>query len=127
MEYCAPSHTPLPEGMILPKDTATPPVDATVYRMLVGKLLFLTKTRPDITHVVSVVRRFMQNPQETHMQVAKHILRYVCRYPNLGLIFEPREENCLHGYTDADYGQDVDDKISVGAYISYLLELQEKI
>lgn len=62
MEDCAPSSTPLPEGTTLSKDSATPLVDATLYRMLVGKLLFLTKTRPDITHAVSVVSRYMQNP-----------------------------------------------------------------
>jgi histone deacetylase 1/2 len=120
MEHCAPSQTPLPEGITLAKETATPSVDATIYRMLVGKLLFLTKTRLDITHAVNVVSRFMQHPQEAHMQAAKHILRYVRRYPNLGLFFEAGEENYLHGYTDADYGQDIDDRISVGAYIFFL-------
>ena len=120
MESCSPSHTPLPEGLSLSKDSATPPVDATLYRMLVGKLLFLTKTRPDITHAVSVVSRFMQSPQEAHLQAAKHVLRYVRRYPDLGLFFKQGEENLLHGYTDADYGQDVDDRISVGAYIFFL-------
>ena len=120
MEDCKSSFTPLPEGLTLSKDSATPPVDATFYRMLVGKLLFLTKTRPDLTHAVSVVSRFMQNPQEAHLQAAKHILRYVRRYPDLGLFFQQGEENRLCGYTDADYGQDVDDRISVGAYIFFL-------
>lgn len=119
MEYYAPSHTPLPKGMILPKDTATVHVDATVYRMLVGKLFFLTITRPYITHVVSVVSRFTQNLQKTYLQTAKHILRYVRRYLDLGLFFEPGEQNRLHGYTDIDYGQDIDDKISVGVYIFF--------
>ena len=120
MEDCNPSHTPLPEGLILSKETATPPVNATLYRMLVGKLLFLTKTRPDITHAVSMISRFMQNPQEAHLQAAKHVLRYLRRYPSLGLFFQQGEENYLHGYTDADYGQDIDDRISVGAYIFFL-------
>ena len=62
----------------------------------------------------------MQNPQEAHLQAAKHILRYVRRYPDLGLFFKQEEENCLHGYTDADYGQAVDDRFSVGAYIFFL-------
>ena len=88
--------------------------------MLVSKLLFFTKTRPYITYVVNVVCRFMHNPQETHFQTAKHILRYVHRYPDLGLFFKQAEENCLHGYTDIDYGQDVDDRILVGAYILFL-------
>lgn len=120
MEACSPSTTPLPEGIVLSKDSTTPSVDATLYRMLVGKLLFLTKTRPDLTHAVSVVSRFMQHPQEAHLQAAKHILRYVRRYPDLGLFFKQGEENLLRGYTDADYGQDVDDRISVGAYIFFL-------
>ena len=120
MEDCKPSQTPLPEGLILSKDSPTPPVDATLYRTLVGKLLFLTKTRPDITHAVSIVSRFMQQPKEAHLQAAKHILRYVRRYPDLGLFFKQGEENRLHGYTDADYGQDIDDRISVGAYIFFL-------
>ena len=104
MENCTPSHTPLPEGLTLSKDTNSPSVDAKIYRMLVGKLLFLTKTRPDISHAVSVVSRFMQHPQEVHLQAAKHVLRYVRRYPDLGLFFKKREENCLRGYTDVDYG-----------------------
>ena len=120
MEDCKPSLTPLPEGLILSKNTDTPPIDATLYRMLVGKLLFLTKTHHDLTHVVSVVSRFMQHPQEAHLQAPKHILHYVRRYPDLGLFFKQGEENRLHGYTDTDYGQDIDDRISVGAYIFFL-------
>ena len=119
MEHCAPSPTPLPEGTTLSKESATPLVHATLYRMLVGKLLFLTKTRPDITHAVSVVSRFMQNPQEAHLQAAKHILHYLRRHPDLGLFFQQGEDNRLNGYTDADYGQDIDDRISVGAYIFF--------
>ena len=120
MEHCNPSLTPLPEGLVLSKNSNTPPVNPTLYRMLVGKLLFLTKTRPDITYAVSVISRFMQEPQEAHLQAAKHVLRYVRRYPDLGLFFKQGEENRLHGYTDANYGQDIDDRISVGAYIFFI-------
>ena len=118
MQHYSPFYTPLPEG--LSKDSATPSVNATIYRMLVGKLLFLTKTRPDITHAVSFVSRFMQAPQEAHLQAAKHILRYLRRYPGYGPFFKHGEENHLQGYTDVDYGQDIDDRISVGAYIFFL-------
>lgn len=116
MQDCAPSSTPLPEGMTLSKESATPPVDATLYRMLVGELFFLAKTRPDIAHAVSVVSRYMQNPQEAHLQATKDILRYT----DLGLFFKKGEENRLHGYTDVDYGQDTDDMNFVSAYIFFL-------
>ena len=62
----------------------------------------------------------MQTPQEGYLRATKHVLCYVHRYPDLGLFFKPGEENRLHGYTDADYGEDVDDRISVGAYIFFL-------
>ena len=42
------------------------------------------------------------------------------RYPDVGLFFKQGEENYLHGYTDADYGQDIDDRISIGAYIFFI-------
>ena len=120
MDNCKPAQTPLPEGLLLSKQSDSPPIDATLYRMLVGKLLFLTKTRPDISYAVSVVSRFMQSPHENHLQAAKHILRYVRRFPNLGLTFSHGDANRLQGFTDADYGQDPDDRISVGAYLFYL-------
>ena len=50
----------------------------------------------------------------------KHIVRYLCRYPDLELLFEQGEENCLHGYTDANYSQVVDDNISIGGHIFFL-------
>jgi hypothetical protein len=62
----------------------------------------------------------MQSPQEAHLQVAKHIMCYIRRHPDLGLFFQQGEEICLNGYTDADYGQDIDDRVSAGAYIFFL-------
>ena len=64
----------------------------------------------------------MQTPQVLHLQATKHILCYMCQYLDLGLFFPKGEETHLHhGYMDTDYGQDVDDKISVGAYIFFLI------
>eukprot|EP00253_Pinus_taeda_P026332 PITA_26332 len=55
-------------------------VDVTLYRQLVGKLLYLTHTRPDLSFVIGLVARFMQNPRESHWKAAKRILRYVRGY-----------------------------------------------
>lgn len=62
----------------------------------------------------------MQNLQEIRSQFVKHIVRFLRRYPYLELLFEQGEENCLHGYIDANYNQVVDDKISIGGYIFFL-------
>ena len=71
MEACTPSFTPLPEGLTLSKDSGTPPVDAKLYRMLVGKLLFLTKTRPDIAHAVA-----------SSVDSCSFLKKPTCRQPN---------------------------------------------
>ena len=62
MDDCAPSRTLFLESLTLSKETYTPYVDATLYRMLVENILFLTKTWLDITYLVSVVSRFHANP-----------------------------------------------------------------
>eukprot|EP00253_Pinus_taeda_P008628 PITA_08628 len=55
-------------------------VDATLYCQLVGKLLYLTHTHLDISFVVGIIARFIQNPHESHWKAAKRILRYVRGY-----------------------------------------------
>eukprot|EP00253_Pinus_taeda_P031290 PITA_31290 len=77
MEDCKPAPSPFQSGVKLSVSCTSPEVDATLYRQLVGKLLYLTHTRPDLSFVVGLVDRFMQNPRESHWKAAKRILRYV--------------------------------------------------
>jgi len=56
---------------------ATTLKDPKVYGRLVGKLIYLTITRPDITYVVQLLSQFMQAPAEEHLQAAKHVMRYL--------------------------------------------------
>jgi hypothetical protein len=64
----------------------SPKVDATLYHQLVGSLLYLTHTRPDLSFVVGLVARYMQTPHESHWKEAKRILRYVCGTVQFGYI-----------------------------------------
>eukprot|EP00253_Pinus_taeda_P003559 PITA_03559 len=77
MEDCKPAPSPFQSGVKLSVSCTYPEVDATLYRQLVGKLLYLTHTRPDLSFVVGLVARFMQNHRESHWKAAKRILRYV--------------------------------------------------
>eukprot|EP00253_Pinus_taeda_P010639 PITA_10639 len=77
MEDCKPAPSPFQSGVKLSVSCTSPEVDATSYRQLVGKLLYLTHTRPDLSFAVGLVARFMQNPREIHWKAAKRILRYV--------------------------------------------------
>jgi hypothetical protein len=71
MVDCKPCATPFQSGVKLTKTCQTPTVDATLYRQLVDSLIYLTHSRPDISFVVSVVSRFMQDPKEIHWKEVK--------------------------------------------------------
>eukprot|EP00253_Pinus_taeda_P010785 PITA_10785 len=71
---CHPSPTPSAHGEVLCRDDGANLVDEKTYRSIVGSLIFLTHTRPDVTYLVSLVSRYMTNPSEIHMKAAKRIL-----------------------------------------------------
>ena len=74
MEECTPAPSPFQSGVKLSVTCTTPKVDATLYRQLVGKLLYLTHTRPDLSFAIGLVARFMHQPHESHWKAAKRIL-----------------------------------------------------
>eukprot|EP00253_Pinus_taeda_P003070 PITA_03070 len=77
MEYCKPTPSPFQFGVKLSVTCTSPEVDATLYRQLVGKILYLTHTRPELSFAVGLVAQFMQTPCESHWKAAKRILFYV--------------------------------------------------
>ncbi|RVW31085.1 Retrovirus-related Pol polyprotein from transposon RE1 [Vitis vinifera] len=72
------------------------------YRRLVGKLNYLTITRPDISFPVSVVSQFLQSPCDNHWDVVIRILRYIKGTPGQGMLYEDKGHTPIVGYTDAD-------------------------
>jgi hypothetical protein len=85
-----------------------------VYRQLVGSLIYLTLTRPDIAYAVGVMSRFMQNPKKPHLEVARRILRYV----KVSLIMEYFTASCeVIGHCDVDYAGDHDTRRSTTEYM----------
>ena len=77
MEDYKPTPSPFQFGVKLSTTCTSPEVDATLYRQLIGSLLYLTHSRPDLSFVVSCVSCYMQTPHESHWKVAKRILRYI--------------------------------------------------
>eukprot|EP00253_Pinus_taeda_P032551 PITA_32551 len=80
MEDCKPTPSPFQSRAKLSVTCTSLEVDATLYRQLVGKLLYLTHTHPDLSFDVGLIARFMQNPHEIHWKAAKRILLYVRGY-----------------------------------------------
>jgi len=91
-------------------------VDITSYRGMVGSLLYLTASRPDIMFATCLCARFQADPRESHLIAIKRIFRYLKGTPNLG-IWYPRESGFdLIGYSDADYaGCKIDRKSTTGS------------
>lgn len=83
---------------------------------LVGKLNYLTMTRPDTLFVVSVVSQFLNSPYDSHSTVVVRILRYIKGLPRKGLIYSDRGHNNIIGYSDADWAGDVNDRRSTSGY-----------
>ena len=76
MQDCKPVSTPISTGVKLGKDEDFEKVDDSMYRSLIGSLLYLTASRPDILFVVSLLSRFMHSPRDT-LTTAKRVLRYI--------------------------------------------------
>ncbi|KAK6164186.1 hypothetical protein DH2020_001050 [Rehmannia glutinosa] len=90
-------------------------VDETRYRALIGSLLYLTASMPDITFAVGVCARFQFAPKESHMTGAKRILRYMKGCQEVGLWYPKEGGFKLIGYSDSDYaGCRVDKKSTSG-------------
>ena len=72
------------------------------YQRLVGKLIYLSHTRPDIAYAVGIVSQFMHKPQEDHMEAVMRIVRYLKGAPGSGIIFKMNGHLKVEAYTDAD-------------------------
>ncbi|XP_062085990.1 secreted RxLR effector protein 161-like [Humulus lupulus] len=95
-------------------------VDTGRYQHLVGKLIYLAHTRPDISFVVSVVSQFLNNLAEEHMDAVYLILRYIKGTPGKGLMFKKYFHNGLKIYADANWASSLTDQRSTSGYCSYI-------
>lgn len=77
--------------------------DAKRFWQLVGSLIYLTITRPDIAYSVGVISQSVQNPRAPHLDAAKRVLRYVQGSFDYGLLYKKNEEFLLSGFCDADW------------------------
>jgi len=111
------SRTPISPIEKLDKDEKGIAVDEKKYRGMIGSLLYLTASRPDIMFSVCLCARFQSNPKESHLKAVKRIIRYLVNTQNFGLCYPSSNNFDLVGYSDADYvGFLVDRKSTSGMY-----------
>jgi hypothetical protein len=120
MEGCNLAETPIPLGKKLRKNDEGPTVDSTLYKSLVGSLLYLTATRPGIMYAASLVSRFMESPKDSHWKMTKRILRYVAGTLNFVLWYTKSDSNQLSGYTDSDFAGSLDDRKNTSGHVFQL-------
>ncbi|GJZ42929.1 putative ribonuclease H-like domain-containing protein [Tanacetum coccineum] len=101
--------------MALTKDEEADEVDVHLYRSMIGSLMYLTASRPDIMFAVCACSRFQVTPKTSHLNAVKRIFKYLKGKPNLGLWY-PRESSFdLEAYSDSDYaGANLDRKSTTG-------------
>ncbi|RVW47126.1 Retrovirus-related Pol polyprotein from transposon RE1 [Vitis vinifera] len=117
---CKPAETPMDTTVKLEESDGSAPVDKGRYQRLVGKLIYLSHTRPDIGFSVSVVSQFMNNPIEKHMTAVIRILRYLKMTPGKGLFFQRTTKKEIEIFSDADWAGSVTDRRLTSGYCSFV-------
>eukprot|EP00253_Pinus_taeda_P029617 PITA_29617 len=120
MQECKAAITPTVIGLKLSKEDSSKDFDPSLYKSIVGSLMYLTATRPDIMFVVSLISRFIERPKEAHWQAAKRILSYVKGTKRFGILYTTFEYSDLIGYTDSDWAGSVDDRKSTSGYVFHM-------
>ncbi|GAV81601.1 hypothetical protein CFOL_v3_25055, partial [Cephalotus follicularis] len=114
------AHSPLEQNVKLRPSVGTPLPDPTLYRQLVGCLIYLTVTRHDIAYVVHLVSQFMSALRTTHFSTVLRILRYLKGTLFHGLHFSSKSSLALHAFCDADWAGNPTDRRSTTGYCFFL-------
>ncbi|GKF03008.1 hypothetical protein Tco_0029931, partial [Tanacetum coccineum] len=105
METCEPADTPVVEISKLDEDPQGKAVDPTCYRGMIGTVMYLTSSRPDLVFVVCTCARYQANPTEKHLHAVNRIFRYLRGTINIGLWYSNDSCIALTALTDADHAE----------------------
>jgi hypothetical protein len=116
---CKPMNTPMETKLKLLVDTSSELIDATLYRHIIGSLMYLTNTRLDICFVMNTLSQFLVELGQVHLVVAKHVMRYLNGTLDCGLNYDGDHDFTLSGYTNSDWAGSVSDRKSTsGCFFS---------
>ncbi|GKB90101.1 RNA-directed DNA polymerase [Tanacetum coccineum] len=117
---CKPAPSPMPTHLKLSADKGTPLTNVGVYRRLVGRLLYLTMTRPEISYVVQHLSQFVAEPKDTHLYAALYLLRYLKGSISKGLFYPQQSQLKVTGFSDADWANFLMTRRSLTGYCIFL-------
>ena len=119
---CCLADTPVEFNVKLENSCNRIPLDKQKYQYLVGKLIYLSHTKIDISQVVNIVSQFMQAPYKDHMEAVNRIMRYLKATPSKGLRFQKTDKMCIKAYTDSNWIGSIVDRKSTLGYCTFVCD-----
>ena len=120
LEKATHAGTPMATNTKIGNDPLGQPVDITLYKSMIGCLLYLSTSRLDITFSVGVCARFQANPKVSHLNAIKRIIKYVSGTCDFGLFYSKESNVSLVGYSDVDWAGNADDRKSTTSGCFYV-------
>jgi len=117
---CKPANTPMEANVDLYFDDSHILDDSERYKRLIGKLIYLTVTKPNITFVVRVLSKFIHQPRETHWLAAMRVLPYIKSCLGKGLVYKKYKHIRISLYSDSKYANDRGDRKSTTGYCTFV-------
>ncbi|XP_019186527.1 PREDICTED: uncharacterized protein LOC109181229 [Ipomoea nil] len=117
---CKPAATPMIPGLKLVHKEGTLLSDASMYRRLIGRLLYLTATRPDIAYALQQLSQFVDAPTDIHLTAAHRVLRYIKASPGQGLIYPSQTRLHIKAFSDSDWAACNETRKSVTGFCIFL-------
>lgn len=117
MKDCNSVCTPTEFGLKLMKDEEGKKINVTLYKQMVGSLMYLTSTRPDIMYGASLISRYMENPTENHLCVVKRIFCYLKGTVDFGIFYAAKTTEKLIEFSNSDFAGDLNDRKSTFGFV----------
>ena len=119
LESASSVRTPMRPNVKLTVDLLGKSVDSSLYKSMIGSLLYLTASRPDISYSVGMCARYQANPKESHMIALKRILKYVKTTVDFVTWHDKDTNDILARYSNTDWARNVDDRMYIGGLFLY--------
>lgn len=112
--------SPISTGCKRSKDSEGESVNPTMFKQIIGSLMYLNATRPDVMFAVSLISIFLENPTSKHLVAVKRVLMYLRGTTEEGILYRKGRKQGLLGFCDSDYAGDLNDRKSSSGYVFML-------